>query len=229
MGRKREYKPREIKDELQVGKERFPRDRGNPEKIKTVEQFNKFLDSSLGPTSYFVEQQKLFEYDDNFNRTVNPAAVRRAAASVTGEIISTRELPRDYFVNLVEESTGLKGRKAINAAARQEKFKARAILLAAEVGNVKISPDQKGYLNAAAQGRFFEKVYGERGQFDSGTIVSRMRSTRKARSSDPSVYARAREQTEMLRENTTRRGGSGSTLNPFSKSYKGVDYSAIDF
>lgn len=181
------------------GSTQLPRDRGKPG--NTEQSLTTFADSSLGPVASMLWTQDLLAFDAEGELRVSPSGVRAAVENLKATVVSTREYDKATFTGYAVEATGLTPKRALNATDREFKAKAQAVLLAAKAADVPISPADKRILNPLAEGRFLETVYGKKGQYEEGTLVSRAKARRTSGGWRDSGYqARARELRDQLRE-----------------------------
>lgn len=176
----------------------IPRDKGTPG--HTEESLGRFAETSNGPIATQLWERELVHYDAEGNIRVDRRRVQQEVDAIQREVVSTREYPKEELYKMAEQATGLTGKQAVNAEARTMQARVKAVYAAAEAGGVNISPAAKRVLNPLRDGRYEETVYGKEGRYDSGTLATRWKANRKARSSDPAAQARARELREQLRE-----------------------------
>jgi len=175
-------------------------DRFDVRKISDSTTFIDFVRDD-GVSSYYATQMDLLTFNENDDLEVDRAAVKRGIDSLKTEVISAREYDKDTFIGYTKDATGLKGeRAAVNAANREYAARTRLLLTAAKVSGVEVTPADKRVLNPVAEGRFFETVYGKKGQFEGGTLATRTKSRSSGgRYRDPSVRARAEERLQYLK------------------------------
>ncbi|MBI1258039.1 MAG: hypothetical protein GC204_11260 [Chloroflexi bacterium] len=155
-----------------------------------------------GASGHFAYEQGLVTYNERDELEIDRAAVQRELKSLQTEVISARELDKETFVSYAKEASGATGtRAAINAANREYQARARVLLTAARLANVPVSPVDKRTLNPLSEGRFIDTVYGKRGQFEGGTLLTRVRANKGKgnRYRDPAYQARAEEQLKYLK------------------------------
>jgi hypothetical protein len=178
-------------------------DKADVRKVTTEEQFIQqvYLDYR-GASGHFASEQGLVTFNERDEYEIDKAAVQRELKSLQTEVISARELDKETFVSYAKEASGVSGdRAAINAANREYQTRARVLLTAARVANVPISAVDKRTLNPLSEGRFIETVYGKRGQFEGGTLATRVNANKgkSNRYRDPAYKARAEEQLKYLK------------------------------
>lgn len=174
------------------------KDKGDPG--TTEASLGEFAENSNGPVSAQLWERGLIGYDSEGNVKVRKEAVRAEVEAIKAEVISAREYPKEQLYQQAADATGLPAKQAINAEGRTMQARVKAVYAAAKAGGVTISPSDKRVLNSLEQGRYVETIYGKQGRFESGTLATRFKATRKARSKDPGAQARAREMRDTLRE-----------------------------
>ena len=157
-------------------------DRGKPG--KTAESVVRFADSSPGPVAGQLVQQELVTYNARGELELNSRRIGPAIEQVKAELVSAREYPREEFAALAGEATGLTPRQAMNAEARTYQARVEAIYAAAEATGHKISPADKRILNPLREGRYTDVLYGKQGQYEGGTLMTRVNAARRPRSTD---------------------------------------------
>lgn len=163
------------------------------------EQLSMFYFDSAGPVSDNLGD--LLVYGSSGDVEVDPVRVQDRLIKLKSSVVSAREDSKERNQQLVVESTGLSVRRAENAYAREAQAQAQAIILAAKAGGVKLSPNDFKTLTPLAQGRYWDAVYGSAGQYEQGTITTRLRAQAgRSRTSDPSARARSEEARERLQE-----------------------------
>lgn len=176
-------------------------DKRDVRQIDTPEAFITFVDTDQGASSYFAFQQRLITYNERDEQEIDRVAVQRELKSLQTEVISARELDKETFIAYAKQASGIAGtRAAINAANREYQTRARVLLTAARLANVPVSPVDKRTLNPLTEGKFLDTVYGKRGQFEGGTLMTRVRANRRTGGyRDPSQRARAEDQLKYLK------------------------------
>lgn len=179
----------------------LPVDRRDVQEIDTAAAFIEFVDSDPGASAYFAFEQRLISYNERDELEIDRAAVQRELKSLQTEVISARELDKTTFLGYAKEAIGIAGdRAAINATNREYQTRARVLLTAARLANIPVSSVDKRTLNPLSEGRFIETVYGRRGQFEGGTLMTRVRANKKTSGyRDPSQRARAEDQLKYLK------------------------------
>lgn len=185
---------------IQLRSVRLKQDYQKPsERGLTQSRLFEFYDSSFGPVSYKLGELGLVKYSAEEGRQViDSERVIAAAQRLREEVVSTRENPIEYIQELAADTDlvrnqGFTKRRALNVYARESAAEVEAIYLAAAAGGVKLSPADKRVLNPIREGRYWDVVYGNEGQYNEGTLLTRSRSRR--RSNSNSAQARAlREQ-----------------------------------
>ncbi len=181
-----------------VGLKLYKRDYKQAEKVKTPEQLSLFLYKSEGDVKDKVFQRNLIDYGPNFELDVHKKNLVKEIARLKAEVVGAREYPREYAEKVAADVTGLSPTKALNAEARDYAARASAIYMMARVANLNLPTGDKRILTPLSEGRFYDVVYGSKGQYDRGTILSRM--TKVTTHSDPAARARAAEKARELRE-----------------------------
>ena len=176
----------------------YGKDKGTPG--RTEKSLGEFAESSAGPVASQLWERRLVKYDAEGNVRVDKDRVRQEVDAIQREVVSARQYSKAELYKQAEDATGLTGKQAVNAEARTMQARVKAVYAAAEAGGVPISPAAKRVLNPLRDGRYVETVYGKEGRFESGTLATRFKANRKARSSDPAAQARAREMRDQLRE-----------------------------
>lgn len=169
-------------------------DRGKPG--RTAESVVRFADSSPGPVATQLVQQELVDYNARGELELNARRIGPSVEVIKAELVSAREYPREEFAALAGEATGLSPRQALNAETRTYQARVEAIYAAAEATGHKISPTDKRILNPLREGRFVDVLYGKQGQYEGGTLMTRVKGARRPRSTDSRVQALR----EQLRE-----------------------------
>lgn len=185
---------------IRVGKYEIAK--GKPFRGSTEGDVVEFADSNPGPVASMLWTQKLLAYDADGNLYINRARVAAAADELGAEVVSAREYDKKTFTKYAMDSTDLTPKRALNATDREYAARASAVLIAAKAAGVDLSPAQKRVLNPLARGEFVETVYGKKGQFEGGTLSTRVRAAGagKTRYQDAGYKARAREKARELRE-----------------------------
>lgn len=188
-----------------VGTMRYEmRDRGTPG--KTVASVVRFAITSDGPVASKI--QDYLGFDARGQYFIDADKVQDAADAFQRNVVLNREYDRKYVFYVMVESYELKneskftgGPRAIrNALNRDGQAESQAILAAADAGGVKLTPYQKRVLKPSAEGRYLDVVYGEKGQFEEGTLVSRIRAQRRPGAGRDSSDSAARARAEELRQ-----------------------------
>lgn len=190
-------------------------DRSKARKVQTARQLSLFANNN-GAVSNELVKKNLVTYSGESKVEVNKERVRREVAQIQREIEEARFEGDDQIKEQYEreaEQLNLTPRQARNLNKREYSIRAQALLTALEVGKVKINSYQKGILNNLANGKYDDAVFGKqkedgRRRYEAGTFRAQLRS-RRTRSNDPSVQARARENLQYLNEQ--RAGGRAST------------------
>lgn len=139
-------------------------DRRAAERIKNKKDLEKFANKQGGAIQLELWDNKLVDLNDNFEIEVNQDKVKARANELVKGVTELRYNPHDYWrKSLAEEGKelGVSERQAINLENRESQVQARAVLLAARVGKVKISPYETGVLKKLAYGRVEDVVWGE--------------------------------------------------------------------
>lgn len=179
-----------------VGLKLYKRDKPT-KNIKTTEQLSLFLYKSQGPVA--EETQKLIGFGPDFEPIVEEKKVRKVISNLKAQVVSTREFPLEYTEKLITEQVeenklGISTTRAKNSYARETAAAAQAVYLAARVGNITLSAADKRVLTPLAEGRFFDAVYGKEGQFERGTIASRLQKVTVYRTPEAKAIAAAKAQ-----------------------------------
>lgn len=177
-------------------------DKRDVRKIASEGEFIAYVDTDRGASAYFAYEQRLIAYNERDEPEIDRAAVQRELKALQTEVVSARELDKETFVSYAKDTTGIGGtRAAINATNREYAVRARVLLAAAKVADVPVTAVDKRTLNPLSEGRFFETVYGKRGQFEGGTLATRVFANKGkgSRDRDPAWKARAQEQLKYLK------------------------------
>lgn len=192
---------------IQLANVRLKQDYQKPkEKGLTQNRLFEFYDSSFGPVSYKLGELKLVRYAaDEGRQIIDQQRILAAAERIRAEVVATRENPIEYIQQLASETDlvrnqGYTRRRAMNVYAREAAAEVEAIYLAAAAGGVKLSPADKRVLNPIREGRYWDVVYGNQGEYNEGTLLSRTR-TRKTNSNS----AQAKAMREQFMEYTNER------------------------
>lgn len=147
--------------------QRLRDDRAAADKIKNKNDLEKFANKEGGAVQLELWENKLIDLNDNFEIEVKPDKVKARAAELVKGVTELRYNPYDYWRKSVTEEgkeLGVSEKQALNLENRESQVQARAVLLAARVGKVKISPYETGVLKKLAYGRVEDVVWGERAQ-----------------------------------------------------------------
>ncbi len=178
-------------------------DKHDVRKISTHDEFvERIVRDFGGASSFFTYEQRLLTFNERDEAEIDRAAVQRELKSLQTEVVSARELDKETFVKYAKEATGIAGsRAAVNATNREYQTRARLVLTAARLANVPVSPVDKRTLNPLSEGKFIDTVYGKRGQFEGGTLATRVKANKSkiGRYRDPAYKARAEEQLKYLK------------------------------
>lgn len=140
-------------------------DRRAAERIKDKNDLEKFASKQGGAIQLELWDKKLIDLNDNFEVEVKADKVKERATELVKGVTDLRYNPYDYWrKSLGEEgrALGVSEKQAIDLENRESQVQARAVLLAARVGKVKISPYETGVLKKLAYGRVEDVVWGER-------------------------------------------------------------------
>jgi hypothetical protein len=169
-------------------------DKGSPG--NTRESLNEFLDKSNGPIAGALvgepgERNPLVQFGDDGSFAVNRENVRARAAQFVRES-QDFEMPKDYLIKLgreraKESGVDLSEREAEDVYNAEYATKAKAILAAARIGDVKLSEPQMRRLKDAERGRMLDMQYGSPDR-ERGSLVNAAVRQRK-----PGGYARTAE------------------------------------
>jgi len=209
---------------IRVGLDR--RYKANVEKIqsiKSTEQLAMYLESEPGPVAESLLQMDLIGFNRDGSYKIEKDNIDDGVRTLRKAIVDTRELPKEETERSAAEigrNRGISGQQVINAVDREYRAQAQAIRIAARLSGYELSPAEKRTLSQA-EDSVYQAAYGSRGQYESGTLVNRFgiaQRSGRGRTSDPSARARAREQTERLREaaGTVSASGRGQTDSKFA-------------
>lgn len=152
---------------------------------------------------------EMIDYAPNGGLKVNAANVQKQADALAEQVKATRfyggeEIARQEAIQA--ERDGITPRQARGIEQRNHQVKAIAILTAARVGKVSITPHTRGVLNKLAAGQYTEAVFGKadggtgQRQFERGTYYNQYGFDRKVvKHRDSAARARADEKAETLR------------------------------
>lgn len=186
---------RQVKQDVELTLDGYVEaDKGSPG--NTRESLNEFLEKSNGPLAGALvgepgERSPLVEFGDDGSFAVNKANVRtRAAEFVRDSMDST--YPKDYLIKLARDKARDNGVTLDEAEAErlyndEYATKAKAILAAARIGDIKLSEPQQRRLKDAERGRYLDMQYGSPDR-ERGSLANAA-----ARQRKPGSYARTAE------------------------------------
>lgn len=159
----------------------------NPAKVKSEADLDKLvkrkqlplIEEFDGPVSYELKSSQLVTIDAQGKTRVNPTKVVQEAENVKQQVLDARYYGREIYDKQVKEYISqykVTPKQAENLIAIDYKIKARAILVSANAGKIKIDSYTKGILNSLAAGKYEETVFGKEGavrRYDKGTYFTK--------------------------------------------------------
>jgi hypothetical protein len=135
-------------------------------------KFEKWAEDSKHPTTAYLWDNHMVDYNSQAEIVVNPDATKLAAMQMVKDVRNA-ELPRHYLNQLYSEQRGISGSPSqIEARFNQEKAQqAQAIQIAAQHGNVKLTPAQSRYIDSIAKGNYLKEKYSQFPSADNGTLL----------------------------------------------------------
>jgi hypothetical protein len=148
------------------------RDRELPTNREELEQF---AENSPGPVANKLFEEKVIKYNDKGEIVVDRAVVEARAKRFV-EDSRDATYSKDYVVRAYQEEARERGetlttRQAENAYNREQAARARAILVAAEVGKVKLTEAQERRLKETSEGNYLRLVYNQYKSGERGTVI----------------------------------------------------------
>jgi hypothetical protein len=182
----------------------------DPALPKRPEELEQFAETSRGPVNRALFDQGLIEYSEQGQIVVNRSEVQ---AQARGYVKYTQDATysRDYLVSSYREATP--GADKINKAAaerglnKHEAAKAKAILLAADLGKVNLTDAQRQRLERVAAGDYLNLVYNQYASGSRGTVAPKKRERRASLDSTEAAADERRRvfYTEVMRSRGKRR------------------------
>lgn len=184
----------------------LPKDRKAPG--ETVQQLIQFAESSPGPVASALFDRQFLRYNAAGQLEVDPVQVRREIENIKIELVSTREEPKERIEQLLSETLQLPTAQAWRVETHTQQARVQAIYAAAKAAQVDISPAEKRILNPIKEGRYLDVLYGKQGQYEGGTLATRVAAQRKTGrlKFDPRAAELRESYYEYVNE---RRGGRG--------------------
>jgi len=171
---------------------------------------DRFAETSKGPVNRALFDQGLIEYNNQGQFVVNRSEVQAQAREYV-KYTQDATYSRDYLVSSYQEVTP--GAEHINKAAaerglnKHEAAKAKAILLAADLGKVNLTDAQRTRLQTVAEGGYLDLVYNQYGSGDRGTLAPKKKERRASLDSTEAAADERRRvfYTEVMRSRGKRR------------------------
>lgn len=139
------------------------------------EELGKFAETSPGPVANKLFEEKVIQYNDKGEVVVNRAVVesraRRFVEETRDATYSKNYVVRSYQEEAHERGETLTERQAENAYNREQAARARAILLAAQIGKVRLTEAQERRLEETSRGKYLELIYSQYKSGERGTVV----------------------------------------------------------
>jgi hypothetical protein len=168
------------------------------------DELEKFAENSPGPVANKLFEEKVIQYNDKGEIVVNKAVVQsRAKRFVEDSRDATYN--KDYVVRATQEEARERGenltkRQAENSYNRDQAARAKAILVAAQVGRVRLTEAQERRLKETAEGNYLTLVYSQYKSGDRGTVIGVKDKNARGRSmSEDAQNMRAFRREEFLR------------------------------
>lgn len=140
-------------------------DRSDAERIKNKAELAKFASKNGGAIQLELWENNLVKLNDKSEVEVNSDKVKARASALVKGVTDLRYNPYDYWRKEITEQgkeLGISEKDAIKMENQDSQIQARAVLVAAKAGNVKISPYETGVLKKLAYGKVEDVVWGER-------------------------------------------------------------------
>lgn len=158
-----------------------------PKKIKSEEDLDRLvkrkqlplIEEFDGPVSYELKSSQLVKIDAQGRARVNAPTVQAEAENLKKEVLDARYYGRELYDQQVRDymrEHNIPQKKAENLVAIDYKIRARAILISANAGDVKIDTYTKGILNSLSDGRYKDAVFGKEGavrRYEKGTYFTK--------------------------------------------------------
>lgn len=168
----------EVRDDISIA---------DPKRIKSEADLNQLvkrkqlplIEEFDGPVSYELKSSQLVTIDAQGKARVNPTKVLSEAENVKQQVLDARYYGREIYDKQIKEYISqyrVTPKQAENLIAIDYKIKARAILVSANAGTVKLDSYTKGILNSLAAGKYSETVFGKEGavrRYDKGTYFTK--------------------------------------------------------
>jgi hypothetical protein len=159
----------------------------------TVSELGAFAESSPGPVAKQLFETESITYADNGSIVIQPDKVKEAAARLAKEARYIKGRNADEIVQSIRGANQrLSEKQAINRAKKQAAASATAILTAARIGKVRLTPAQRSRLEQIRNG----------GYIKASDLSPRKQRTGRGYNSENTLYkyARYEYQREQLRE-----------------------------
>ncbi len=141
-----------------LGYGRYKRARERLPLPQTKNELTRFAEESQGPVADALFDEDLVGYTEGGVLAVKPERVKERAKDYVQETMLTAQVSKFSLIDAEKRDlerkgiTGITDRQAANSINRQEAVKAKAILSAANVGKVDLTPAQRERLRRAAGG-----------------------------------------------------------------------------
>jgi len=124
----------------------------------TPETLTNFAETSKGPVARALFEQELVDYDESGTLQVQRDNVKEAAARLTkdAQYVNTGRKSEEIVKSIQYLNEGYTERQAVNLANKSTAAQAQAVLDAARVGKVALTPAQRERLNDLARGKYIE-------------------------------------------------------------------------
>jgi len=170
----------------------------------------RFAEKSRGPINRALFDQGLVEYNNQGQMVVNRSEVAAQAREYV-KYTQDATYSRDYLVSSYQEVTP--GAEHINKAVaerglnKHEAARAKAILLAADLGKVNLTDAQQQRLKTVANGGYLDLVYNQYTSGDRGTLAPKKKERRASLDSTEAAADERRRvfYTEVMRSRGKRR------------------------
>jgi hypothetical protein len=181
---------------VQVGNRRFYRSRFNTAEIRTEEQLDLFIRRERSAVATRLQELELVQeqvsfLDDSIQLIPDQEKIVQQVTSIRQQVIAERQYDREFWRQGIEDQTGLRGRAAENAYAREWQADAEAVYIAARVAGVELTPADKRILTPLREGRALDVIWGKDNRFSDGTAYERRRGAERITGSTAESRARA--------------------------------------
>jgi hypothetical protein len=135
------------------------------------QQLQQFAETSKNRVANHLWDHELIAYNDQAQVVVNADKTRASAKSLMDDTRDA-QYPRKYLVEGARDLYGIQGDdKAVESRINREKAAhAQAVIVAAHVGDVKLTDAQTRYMHSVAQGNYLSEKYSQYASGDRGTL-----------------------------------------------------------